>query len=45
MLELSPNKPGNGITEFVGTTVLDTIGLIIPNVDWQLRAQASYLKD
>ena len=45
MLELSSNKPGSGVTEFVGTTVLDTIGLVIPNVDWQLRAQADYLKD
>lgn len=45
MLELSSNKPGSGVTEFVGTTVLDTIGLVIPNVDWQLRAQVDYLKD
>ena len=45
MLELLRNKPGSGVTEFVGTTVLDTIGLVIPNVDHQLRAQADYLKD
>ena len=31
-------------TEFIGTTVLDTIGLVIPSVDEQLRMQADYLK-
>lgn len=34
-----------GVPELVGTTVLDTIGLVIPNVDIQLREQAHYLKD
>lgn len=34
----------NRIPELIGTTVLDTIGLVIPNVDDQMRAQASYLK-
>lgn len=38
-------QPETGASEFVGTTVLDTIGLVIPNVDWQLRGQADYLKD
>lgn len=33
-----------GVPELVGTTVLDTIGLVIPNVDEQLREQADYLK-
>ena len=32
-------------TEFIGTTVLDTIGLVIPSVDEQLRTQADYLKE
>ena len=45
MLELSPFQPNSGTAEFVGTTVLDTIGMVIPNVDWQLRAQADYLKE
>ena len=31
--------------EYIGTTVLDTIGLVIPNVDFQLRERADYLKD
>lgn len=35
----------NRIPELIGTTVLDTIGLVIPNVDDQMRAQASYLKN
>lgn len=35
----------NRIPELIGTTVLDTIGLVIPNVDDQMRSQASYLKN
>ena len=38
-------QPETGASEFVGTTVLDTIGLVIPNVDYQLRGKADYLKD
>lgn len=41
-----PNtERNNQIAEFVGTTLLDTIGLVIPNVDRQLQAPAGYLKD
>ena len=32
------------IPEFVGTTVLDTIGLVIPSVDYQLIQNVDYLK-
>ena len=44
MTELQPGRSA-GQAEFVGTTVLDTIGLVIPNVDYQLLGAADYLKN
>ncbi len=45
MNDLMSSHLGGSVPEFVGTTVLDTIGLVIPNVDYQLRQQVDYLKD
>ena len=45
MPELFGGRMSGLTTEFVGTTVLDTIGLVIPNVDQQLRQNVDYLKD
>ena len=36
-----PNLPTN-TTEFIGTAVLDTIGLLIPNIDPALQAHTGY---
>ncbi len=44
-MELPVQGEKSQITELVGTTVLDTIGLVIPNVDVQLRARMDYLND
>ena len=44
MIDLQPGRMA-GQAEFVGTTVLDTIGLVIPNVDYQLLGAADYLKN
>ena len=44
MMDLISASEGQTM-EYIGTTVLDTIGLVIPNVDFQLRERADYLKD
>ena len=44
MKDFLPSQLG-GVPEFVGTTVLDTIGLVIPNVDYQLRQSVEHLKN
>lgn len=36
---------GGAMPELVGTTVLDTIGLVIPSVDDQLRRRVDYIRD
>ena len=36
MMDLISASEGQTM-EYIGTTVLDTIGLVIPNVDFQLR--------